>query len=391
MNSSKPNSFLVKATLLVTSTLTVMAGATIAPALPAMREYFAGVPTVDYWVRLVLTIPALCIAIGAPLAGAIIDRFGRKPLLSLAVLVYGFAGSSGFVLNSIGLILLGRMLLGFSVAGIMTTATTLIADYYIGATRAQFLGLQAAFMGLGGMVFLSAGGFLADLNWRMPFLIYLVAWLLLPFILLVLPEPSTGRPLTQPTGTPPESGKFPWSLLLLTYGIALLTQIVFYTIPVQLPFYLQDLTNANASQSGLAIALATLATSISALTYQRIKVRLTFISIYAIAFLVMGVGYAVISFAQTYQIVLIGLAIAGLGVGLLMPNMNVCLTSVTPAVLRGRALGGLTTCFFLGQFISPIVSQPLSQWVGLGTTYGLAGGFMLLMAVVTFGMMARWK
>ncbi|MEG4322819.1 MFS transporter, partial [Microcoleus sp. Aus8_D1] len=89
--------------------------------------------------------------------------------------------------------------------------------------------------------------------------------------------------------------------------------------------------------------------------------------------------------------VLIGLAIAGLGVGLLMPNMNVCLTSSTPAVLRGRILGGLTTSFFLGQFISPFVSQPLSQWAGLGTTYGLAGGLMLGMMVITVGLMARWK
>jgi MFS family permease len=82
-----------------------------------------------------------------------------------------------------------------------------------------------------------------------------------------------------------------------------------------------------ASQSGLAIALATLATSIGALSYQRLKARFTFTNIYAIAFGLMGIGYLVISFARTYEIVLIGLAIAGLGVGLLMPNMNVCLTS----------------------------------------------------------------
>jgi MFS family permease len=47
------------------------------------------------------------------------------------------------------------------------------------AAHAQFLGLQAAFMGLGGMVFLTLGGYLADLNWRLPFLIYLLAWLIL--------------------------------------------------------------------------------------------------------------------------------------------------------------------------------------------------------------------
>lgn len=102
MNKSNPNSLLVKATLLFTSTLTVMAGATIAPSLPDMRNYFSSVENADYLVRLVLTLPALFIVIGSPISGVIIDRFGRKPLLAASVLLYGLAGSSGFVLNSLG-------------------------------------------------------------------------------------------------------------------------------------------------------------------------------------------------------------------------------------------------------------------------------------------------
>lgn len=389
-NPSKADSFLAKATLLMTSSLTVMAGATIAPSLPAMKEYFITVPNVDYWVRLVLTAPALFIAIGAPIAGVIIDRFGRKPLLGWAVFLYGLAGGSGLVLDEIGLILLGRMLLGFSVAGIMTTATTLIADYYTGAARAQFLGLQSAFMGLGGVLFLSVGGVLADVNWRMPFLIYLVAWVIVPFILVALPEPNRERASTH-LANEPISETFPWNLLILTYGIALLTQVVFYLIPVQIPFYLRDLINANASQSGLAIALSTLAAAVSALAYPRIKARLSFLRVYATAFLLMAVGYGVISLAQSYETALLGLAIAGLGLGLLTPNMNVCLTSTVPGASRGRVLGGLTTAFFLGQFLSPIVSQPLSQLVGLDVTYRLAAGLMLGMAIVTMAVIARWK
>lgn len=378
----------VKATLLLVSTLTVMAGATIAPSLPAMRSHFAAVPNADYWVRLVLTVPALFIALGAPVAGMIIDRFGRKRWLALSVLAYGLAGSSGFFLNEIGWILVGRLVLGLSVAGIMTTATTLVADYYIGAARARFLGLQAAFMGLGGVVFLTLGGYLADVNWRLPFLIYLSAWLMLPLVLL-LPEPrraSRGETLLETAN--PES--VPWVLLVVTFAIALLTQIVFYMIPVQIPFYLQQLSNANASQSGLAIALATLAASASSLSYQTVKARFSFTALYAMAFGLMGAGYLVISQAAGYGAALLGLAIAGLGLGLFTPNMTVCLTSSTPAALRGRILGGLTTSFFLGQFVSPLVSQPLSQRIGLAATYGLAGLLMLILGAITLGVMARW-
>jgi len=388
----QPQSFPVKLTLLVVSTLTVMAGATIAPSLPAMQQHFTEVDNVGYWVRLVLTVPALSIAISAPFVGVVIDQLGRKPLLTLALILYGLAGSSGVWLNALGMILLGRAFLGFSVASIMITATALIADYYTEPARGEFLGLQAAFMALGGVVFLSLGGFLADINWRMPFFIYLFALVLVPCVVLLLPEPKRAAgPEVTSQATLDQPLRLPFGLVGLTYGIALLTQIVFYLIPVQLPFYLKEIADATASQSGLAIALSTLFAAASSLVYSRIKSHLSFVAIYGIAFLNIGVGYVVISLANGYGLVLPGLAIAGFGLGLLMPNMNLCLTLIAPDSVRGRVLGGITTSFFLGQFLSPLVSQPLSQLIGLKVTYGVAGGVMLLLAAITAVVTNRWR
>lgn len=388
MNKSV-NALPVRLTLLFVSTLTVMAGATIAPSLPAMRQFFASVNNADFLVRLVLTAPALFIAIGAPVVGVLIDKFGRKPLLTVALAIYGIAGSSGLWLDSLNFILVGRAFLGMSVAGVMVTATALIADYYVGAARGQFLGLQAAFMALGGVVFLTFGGFLADVNWRLPFLIYLVALILIPCVVFLLPEPiknNSGDIAGEETNT-----ELPIAVIATTYIAALLSQIVFYMIPVQLPFYLRDLVNANASQSGLAIAFATFFSAVSSLLYQRIKSRFSFLTIYAIAFLNIAVGYGFISLAKSFFVVMGGLAITGLGLGALMPNMNFCLTSIIPRMARGRVLGGLTTSFFLGQFCSPLISQPLSLKVGLSTTYGAGSVMMLVMSLITVIMLVRWK
>jgi MFS family permease len=166
---------------------------------------------------------------------------------------------------------------------------------------------------------------------------------------------------------------------------------LFFLIPVQLPFYLKQLFAANASQSGLAIALATLMSAIVSLSYRQIKARLSFIAIYGIAFLNLGTGYLLISLGNAYSIVLLGLAIAGTGLGLIIPNLNLCLISVTPDAMRGRILGGVTTSIFLGQFLSPVVSQPLSKIVGLDTTYGLAGVLMLILMVITFVILKLWR
>jgi hypothetical protein len=74
-----------------------------------------------------------------------------------------------------------------------------------------------------------------------------------------------------------------------------------------------------------------------------------------------------------------------------MPNMNLCLTSVTPDAFRGRVPSGITTSFFLGQFLSPLLSQPISYAVGLGTTYGLAAGLMLILTGFALVLFWRWR
>ena len=55
--------------LLLVSSLTVMASATIAPALPGLRDHYLGTPHVETLVRLMLTAPGLAIAVAAPFVG----------------------------------------------------------------------------------------------------------------------------------------------------------------------------------------------------------------------------------------------------------------------------------------------------------------------------------
>lgn len=391
--ASKFNSLPTRITLLVASMLTIMASATIAPSLPAMLKHFEFVPNSAYWVRLVLTLPALFIAISAPIIGILADRLGRKPLLFLALIIYGLAGSSGLWLTSLDTIIVGRALLGISVAGIMICSTALIADYYTGAERGKFLGLQAAFTSLGGVLFLSFGGWLADSGWRNPFAIYFLALLVVPAVWAFLPEPP--RPDSTPSSASADvteqPNRLPYLIIYLTFGAAMLGQIAFYTVPVQLPFYLQELFQSPASQSGIAIALCTLGSTISSFQYQRIKAKLTFFSIYGIAFSSMALGFGLISLGSSFVVVALGLATLGIGLGLMMPNMTFCLTSITPINMRGRVLGGLTTSIFLGQFVSPLASQPLSIALGLNRTYGIAGIAMATLAIAFLVMLWNWR
>ena len=74
-----------------------------------------------------------------------------------------------------------------------------------------------------------------------------------------------------------------------------------------------------------------------------------------------------------------------------MPNLNVWLSSIIPDALRGRALGGLTTFFFLGQFLSPLVSQPVTNAVGLGRTYFITGIALVVIAFIFIALRKQIK
>jgi MFS family permease len=401
MQTRNPAGLPVKLTLLLASTLTVMAGATIAPALPAMQAHFAEVPGAAIRVRLVLTLPALFIAGVAPVAGYIVDRIGRKNVLVVSTLLYGIAGAAGFLATSLTTLLVTRAALGIAVGGLMTSVTTLIADYYVGEQRASFMGLQAGFMGLGGTVFVTLGGVLADIEWRAPFIIYFAAYLILPLIVLVLYEPRAAdqceeqpTPVSDPGGCVAESmrafeqeakvgAKAPVRLMVFVYAAMIIIQIAFYLIPVQLPFFLQDLTGANASESGLALAVMTFFFAAGSLQYGRLASRFDHFQVLSISFLLVGAGYVLISFAAGWSMVVVGLILGGAGIGFMVPNLNVWLANETPAALRGRVLGGFATALFLGQFISPLVGQPVSAQIGISGLYLVAGGIMILLIPAT--------
>ena len=106
----------VRAIILLSSMMTVMAGAIVAPALPEIQKHFADHASSQLLTRLIITTPALAIAIIAPLSGFLVDLFGRKRLLISSLILYAIAGTSGVWLESLETILVGRLVLGVAIA-----------------------------------------------------------------------------------------------------------------------------------------------------------------------------------------------------------------------------------------------------------------------------------
>jgi len=359
-----------KAALLLVSSLTVMSNATIAASMPRMAQVFHDTPHAEFLSKLVLTTPALLIVVCAPIAGAIIDRFGRVRFLFANLVLYGLAGGSGFVLESLPAILIGRAFLGVAVAGIMTTSTTLLGDYYTGEARIRYAGTQSLFMSLGGVVFIGAGGILAEFNWRLPFLIYLSSWAILIPAVRFLDEPS--RHVRHADSGPDR--RVPVATLALAYSLIFFALVMFYMTPVQIPFLLRDIGITSTAMAAGPIVIGSLASAASAMTLTRLRRFMGYVSVYAFSMMLIAAGYAIIAVAQGYALVLVGAAVSGLGVGIIFTNSGLWVTALAPPRLRGRLLGMMTASIYLGQFSSPILVQPAVAVSGLSGAFSIFAG-----------------
>ena len=363
--------------LLMCATLTVMSGATIAPAMPSLKAHFmegevAG-GAVDYLVRLILTVPGLAIALSAPVAGIVADRIGRRVLLVAGIVGYVLAGSAGLWLNSLEALLASRVLLGVAVACIMTAGTALLTDHFVGAERDRVMGVQSAALGVGGIVFVLLGSFLADWSWRGPFAVYL-----LPVILVVLVPMFVAKPPDNASEPGASGDAMPWGHVALMCLIGFVSMLVFYNVPTQLPFYAQELGATRQATAGIAIVVGQIASVMASASFGRIRARAGHWTIMAAGFGLIGVGYVMLSLAPSLTFLFLAMPVIGLGLGLNFPNVTTWTMSRVPASGRGRAAGLLSSAVFLGQFASPFASQPIADVWNISTAYAVAGLFCIL-------------
>ncbi|MFF8320879.1 MFS transporter [Streptomyces bobili] len=341
------------AVLLMTgSCLPVLGAVLLAPVLPRMQDHFEGVTGSAALVPLVLTVPALSLALLAPFAGVVVDRLGRKRLLVAATVLYALFGTVPLWLDSLHGILLSRVLVGVAEAAIMTACTTLIGDYYSGRVRDRYLALQTMCASASATLFFVLGGALGAAGWRAPFWLYAVGLLLAPVMARALPNPTTAG-LGVSTDSGPGPRPFPVRRMA---GLCLLTvfgAVVFYTVPVEMSYLLDDLDVDSTGVIGAVTAVASAATVLGSLVFTRLtgdpRRRLPVLLLpCAAGFLVMGV-------ADGLPLLIAGAVLNCFGTGLLLPSLLTLAMSRLDYADRGRGIGLWTAAFFLGEFVCPLV------------------------------------
>ena len=367
--------------LLLPITLSTMAIVLLAPILPKLLDEYKTVPDFDYLVPMVLTVPALCVALFSPFAGMLGDWFGRRKLLLWSFGFYAVLGVAPVFLHDLGAIIASRIGVGITEALIMVLTTTMIGDYFEGEARDKWLAGQTAMASMSALVFFNLGGQLGQFGWRTPFWVYLSALLMLALVLRYTWEPAEGHELDEADEAPHNASwaGFPWARMLGIIAITIYGSVLFYTVQIQAPVGLTELGIADPAQTGFLTSLASTGVVIGTLIFSRVG-QTAVLRLLLIEFALLTCGFLLMSRADAPTPFLIGCFINQLGAGMLLPTLLVWAMSGLPFEVRGRGAGLWTGAFSVGQFLSPVAVTTFSRSLG-----GLLPAFGALSAAAALG------
>ena len=365
-----------KITMVLVAMTTMMSNIAIITALPHLKDYFVDQQNIEFLARLMITIPSLAIAFLAPVLGHFIYKVGRQKSALVALFLFGLSGSSGLYLETMDLLLSSRFLLGISIAILMIVSTSLVGDYFKGEARHKFMGIQGAFISLGGVVFVIGGGMLSDINWRYSFAIYMIGFLLIPLVYMYLKDIVVHHDQSN-------DDENINSNLFIIYLLAFLLMLVFYILPTQIPFLIINHFGASGTLTGAIISTAFISNAIGAITFRKLKIKFSYAQVYLIGMGIISIGFIAIGTVTNVYFFFLTAPIMGFGGGILMTNMTAWMLSRTHHTKRIHGSAYLTSSLFLGQFFSPILLHPIVSFFGVKDFFTVMGIFIGVVIMIS--------
>lgn len=357
------------------------------PAFPAMAQDL-DVPA--HTIQLTLTTFFVGVAIGQLVLGPLSDRLGRKPPLLVGSAVCLVASAAAALAPNAEVLLVARLVQGFSGAAGMVIARAIVADLYRGVAAAKMFSLLALVGGIAPVIAPLIGGALAiPTGWRgVMWSLAGITALMLAAVVFVIPETHGRAARAEARAHPDDSAArrrhvgmldlvrrqgFTANALIMTFGFVVLMGYVSAS-----PFVFQTIMGLGVLGSGVLFAINSAGIFIGSSINIRLVDRFGQHAMMRVGLVLFAVGVAILALQQALglhvYVIEIPLILFTTALGFTFGN-SVALALGYAADARGAGSAFVGASQFLaGAFVAPAVgiagpgsALPLLGVVTLGT------------------------
>ncbi|QBD75750.1 MFS transporter [Ktedonosporobacter rubrisoli] len=324
------------------------------------------------------------------------NRFGRKPLVLLALL--GFVATNlllAFV-NIPAFFIAIRFLEGILVAGFMPAAMAMIGDAIPPEKQGRWMGVMTTAQAGGVALGPAIGGVLYQ-SWGFtsPFLLsaaFALASALLAIFMLpeTLPEQVRAEALAnrdRKKRGEKELDVNRVSLIHLAWAFAALLFIDFgsmfvfpFALP-QYPFFFENTLHYSAAQYGLIISADGLAMALFPLVLGRLSDTLPKKPLVIIGSLLSASLNLAMLFLHQYPLLIVSSLMTGVGFALLMPSMSTIYLQATSDKNRSQLMGIRSTAISFAMLAAPLAQAAIAPWITPQITFAISSVLSLLMVI----------
>lgn len=354
------------------------------PTIPSMMKEFHTTPSMT---QMGISMAMIGMGIGSVLWGSASDRYGRKPILIVSLIIFVLATAISLLSKNITFFIICRLFQGLGAGGAMVLSTSIPADVYMGRQLAKLMAIIGAVNGVAPALGPVVGGMMTDwVGWRGIFVLLLIIGVVMTFWTTHYTETLPPARRLQTTGIKGyvkaykslfANGRFMLYVTIKAVAIGLL-----YAYISSAPFIMQTHYGFSAMTFGLIFGGNALAMGVGSALAPRFKVMKQAMVVGCIGMFVFAVAVAAVMWHEApfwlYELLTIPMLLFS---GMIFASSN------TLAMEVGRDEAGTASAIL--SVVKYVFAAVVSPLVGLGNIFHSSA--IAYVAVTAIALILAWR